>query len=94
MSVFDATSRYVLFAGLTTATDRKGRVVPCVLPARVPPESNLGIHRRREGQRLDHLANRYMGDPTAFWRIAAHNEAMTVEQIAETDLVPIPVRGV
>ena len=36
MSVFDASSRYVLFAGLSTAPDRKGRSVPCVLPARIP----------------------------------------------------------
>jgi hypothetical protein len=93
MSVFDASSRYVLFAGLSTAPDRKGRSVPCVLPARIPPMANLGLHRRREGQRLDHLADRYLGEPTAFWRIAAHNDAMTVEQVADSGLVAIPVRG-
>lgn len=93
MSVFGPTSRYVLHSAVTQATDRKGRVVACVLPARIPLAANLGIHRRIEGQRLDHLAERYLSDPTAFWRIARHNDAMTVDQLADTPLVAIPVRG-
>lgn len=93
MAVFGPTSRYVLHSGLTQATDRKGRTVACVLPARLPQVANLGIHRRLDGQRLDHLAERYLGDPTAFWRIARHNDAMTVDQVADTPLIAIPVRG-
>lgn len=93
MSVFTRTSRYVLFSQMAQATDRKGRQVACVLPARIPPAPNLGLHRRHDGQRLDHLADRYLGDPTAFWRIAAHNDAMTVEQVAEQPFIAIPVRG-
>ena len=93
MSVFGRTSRYVLFAGMAQATDRKGRLVACVLPARVPTVPNLGLHRRHDGQRLDHIADRYLADPTAFWRIAAHTDAMTVDQVADQPFIAIPVRG-
>lgn len=93
MSVFDRSSRYLLYGTVVQATDRRGRVVSCVTPVQVPPAAHLGIHRRREGQRLDHLADRYLGDATAFWRIAGHNGALTVEQLAETPLVAIPVKG-
>lgn len=93
MSVFHSTSRYIAHAKMGQAVDRKGRTVPCVLPARIPPAAHLGIHRRREGQRLDHIAEHYLADATAFWRIASHNDAMTVEQTAETPLVAIPVKG-
>lgn len=93
MSVFHRSSRYLLFAGVTQGLDRKGRLVPCVTPARIPEVPQLGLHRRREGQRLDHLSERYLADATAFWRIAHHNDAMTVEQVAETPLLAIPVKG-
>ena len=36
--------------------------VACLTPARVPPQSELGRHRLREGQRLDHLADHYLED--------------------------------
>ena len=53
----------------------------------------LGDHRRRDGQRLDHLANFYLGDPLGFWRIAEHNDAMLPDAIAEADIVRIPRPG-
>ena len=93
MLVFERNSRYVLYSSLLVTTDLKGRQVPCVLPAHIPPAAHMGIHRRREEQRLDHLANRYLADPTGFWRIAAHNGALTVEQLAEAPLLLIPVKG-
>ncbi|WP_404337163.1 hypothetical protein AB2M62_01390 [Sphingomonas sp. MMS12-HWE2-04] len=93
MSVFEANSRYLLYANVTQGIDRKGRTVACVTPARIPNAPNLGIHRRRDGQRLDHIAERYLANATGFWRIAHHNGAMTVEQIADAPLVAIPVKG-
>ena len=80
MSVFQRTSRYLLYGTIVQATDRNGRVVSCVNPVRIPLAPNLGIHRRRDGQRLDHIAERYLADATAFWRIANHNDAMTVSR--------------
>jgi hypothetical protein len=93
MSVFHRSSRYLLYAQVIQATDRQGRVVSCVTPVRIPEAAPLGTHRRRDGQRLDHIAEHYLADATAFWRIAHHNDAMSVEQIAETPLVAIPVKG-
>jgi hypothetical protein len=93
MSVFQRTSRYLLYGDIVQAVDRHGRVVSCVTPVRIPPAPNLGIHRRRDGQRLDHIAERYLADATAFWRIASHNDAMSVEQVADTPLLAIPVKG-
>jgi hypothetical protein len=93
VAIFTRTSRYVLHAKLIQAVDRRGREVACVTPARVPPAAQMGIHRRRDGQRLDHLAERYLGDASGFWRIASHNGAIGIEQLAETPLVEIPVKG-
>jgi hypothetical protein len=90
MSVFDAKSRYVKYAKVAFATDRRGRTVSHVTPAEVPPQAELGLHRLREGQRLDHLANHYLGDPAGYWRIAELNDAMTVESTLDTPLVGIP----
>jgi len=93
MSVFDAKSRYVKYAKVTSAVDRRGRVVACVTPAEVPAQPELGRHRLRQGQRLDHLANHYLGDPAGFWRIAEINDAMTPEAALDTPLVRIPTRS-
>jgi hypothetical protein len=92
MSVFDAKSRYVKFARIAGATDRRGRTVSHVTPAEVPPQTELGRHKLREGQRLDHLANHYLEDPAGFWRIAELNDAMTAESALDTPLVGIPTK--
>jgi hypothetical protein len=90
MSVFDAKSRYVKYAKVTSAPDRRGRVVSCVTPAATPLQSELGQHRLRQGQRLDHVANHYLGDPAGYWRVAEINDAMTVEAALADPLVRIP----
>jgi hypothetical protein len=43
-----------------------------------PPERFAVLHEHVvvEGDRLDNLASRYLGDPEAFWRIADANNAM------------------
>ena len=93
MSMFDPKSRYVKFATVTWAVDRRGRTVSCLTPAKPPPQQELGRHRLQEGQRLDHLAAHYLDDPAGFWRIAEVNDAMTVESALDTALVAIPTRG-
>lgn len=92
MSSFDPDSRYVRFAKIVETTDRRGRTVRALTPAVIPAEPELGEHRRREGQRLDHLANRYLDQPTGFWRISRINDAMTPEVLADADSVKIPVK--
>jgi hypothetical protein len=93
MSIFHSTSRYLRFSTVTTAVDRRGRAVACVTPAAIPLQAELGRHRRHQEQRLDHLAEHYLADATAFWRIAALNGAMTADEIAEAELISIPVKG-
>ncbi len=92
MATFDKKSRYVLNAETYTATDRRGRTVTALTPAEKPVQAQLGDHRRRDGQRLDHLANFYLGDAFGFWRLAEHNDVMLPDAIAETDSVRIPRR--
>ena len=92
MSVFTSSSRYLRYApAIGSAVDRRGRTVACVMPARIPAEPELGKHRLKQGQRIDHLADHYLGDATTWWRIAALNDATTVDQIAEAEFVSIPV---
>ncbi len=92
MSVFDRKSRYLKYASLAMCTDRRGRTVTYVTPAEVPAETELGQHRLRQGQRLDHMANHYLNDPAGFWRIAEINDAMTTEATLDTVLVKIPTK--
>ena len=53
----------------------------------------LGYHVRKEGQRLDHLAYRYLNDATAFWRICELNDVMHAEQLSEAAEIAIPTKG-
>lgn len=87
--MFDPNSRY---AGLEpyTVVDARGRAVS-VVPAFEPPAQELlGVHLRLEGQRLDHLAHRYLGDPTLFWRICELSNVMLADALAEAREIRIP----
>jgi hypothetical protein len=70
--------------------DRRGRQV-AVRPVPQPPvQSALGTHLRREGQRIDHLSQKYLGDPTSYWRICELNGAMYAEMMSMAREVEIP----
>ena len=43
----------------------------------------LAEHVVTAGERLDHLAAKYLTDPEAFWRIADANAAMRPEELTE-----------
>ncbi len=90
MAVFDEKSRYVRNASTYEATDRRGRSVVALTVAEKPAQTELGEHLRKEGQRLDHLANFYLEDPNGFWRIAELNDVMLPDALAEVDIVKIP----
>lgn len=90
MAVFDAKSRYAKNASLYEVSDRRGRTVVALTVADKPVQTLLGEHLKREGQRLDHLANFYLKDPNGFWRIAELNEAMLPDALAEVDILKIP----
>jgi hypothetical protein len=55
--------------------------------------SILGYHRRLEGQRLDLIANRYLKDPTAFWKLCDANNAVVPDALATRDLIGIPPKS-
>lgn len=50
-----------------------------------PPEhfSFLQAHQVTEGDRLDNLAARYMGDPSQYWRICDANGAIRPDELTE-----------
>ena len=90
--MFDDKSRY---AGVETyeTTDRRGRRVRAVfVPAQID-ESPVGRHILREGERLDHLANLYLFNPTGYWRICDMNDAMLPDALAEREELFIPAAG-
>jgi len=87
--MFAPTSRY---ANLPTSLecDRRGRQVAVVPVPPAPQQTLLGLHQRRQGQRVDHLAHHYLKDATAAWRIWELNEVMLPEALQEVPEIAIP----
>jgi hypothetical protein len=90
MAVFDSKSRYVKNARTYQTLDRRGRTVVAVSPASAPLQMTLGMHRRKQGQRMDHLAAFYIKDANGFWRIAELNGVMLPEALSEASFINIP----
>ena len=90
MAIFDAKSRYAKNASLYQVSDRRGRTVMALTVSDPPVQTLLGEHLKREGQRLDHLANFYIKDPNGFWRLAELNDVMLPDALAEVDILKIP----
>jgi hypothetical protein len=89
MTQYDERSRYRGVPTLTV-TDRHGRQVSVVgVPAR-PDEPIAGVHVWRQGERPDHLAAKYLGDPAGFWRLAEANDAMQSEWLTERRRIAVP----
>lgn len=75
--MFGSTSRYATLPDLSFE-DADGRV-HVYKARRFPPIEKpplMSSVRVREGERLDNIAARTLGDPLAFWRIADANGAM------------------
>jgi hypothetical protein len=89
--MFDPKSRY---ANLPTYTvpDRRGRYVEVVIAAPAPAQELAGLHVRKDGQRLDLLAGRYLDDPSGFWRICELSSVMVPDALTLRDEIPIPKR--
>jgi nucleoid-associated protein YgaU len=43
----------------------------------------IAEHRVSEGDRIDNLSARYLGDPLAYWRIADANRALQPETLTD-----------
>ena len=90
--MFDPNSRYLSVAGYT-AIDRRGRMVTVIPAPDKPIQALLGLHRRIDGQRLDHLAYHYLGDPAGYWRICELSDVMLPDALAEARDMPIPAKA-
>jgi hypothetical protein len=99
--VFEPTSRYF---GIETAEltilDAAGepRVIAYVrrrFVSGAPSNATLISHAVVQGERLDHLAARYFGDPTQFWRICDANNVLRPEELVEEPArrIDIPLPG-
>lgn len=73
-----ATAELVLPGGKTVVYLRR-RFVPS--PERF---HLLQFHSVTEGERLDNITARYLGDPEQFWRVCDANNAMRPEELTET----------
>lgn len=84
-TAFAPSSRYY---GIETATiELGGGVVRYVLRRFVPPPERFALlqeHTVVQGERLDVITARYLGDPTLFWRICDANRAMRPHELTET----------
>ena len=89
--MFDRKSRYAKLEGYEV-TDRRGRVVAAVPVPPPPDELRIGDFIRKQGQRLDHLANAFLSDPSGYWRLAELNGAVLPDALAEVDIISIPPR--
>jgi hypothetical protein len=77
-------------APLRQAQTPEGRAVNVVAtPAREVTET-LGWLRRRQGQRLDLIADRHLNGPGDWWRLPDHNNRMLPDAAAQMAEMAIP----
>ena len=91
MAVFGSKSRYVT-PGLEpySVTDRRGREVKALPMIEPPREVAIGEYIKKQGQRIDHLANSFLADPFGYWRIAELNEVLLPDALEEYERVKVP----
>jgi hypothetical protein len=81
-----STSRYA-DAKTATFVTADGRTIVFLRRRFVPPPERfvtLQEHRVAEGERLDHIAAKYLGDPEQFWRLCDANNAMRPDELTQT----------
>ena len=87
--MFDPKSRYAKIATYRF-TDLRGRTIEVVGVPTPLAEALRGLHVRKEGERYDHLAARYLSNPAGYWRLADLNDACTADALSELPRVRIP----
>lgn len=83
---FPPTSRYYNFETATLET-RDGRTIVYLRRRFVPPPENFSLLQEyvvSEGDRLDNITARFLGDPEQFWRVCDANRAMRPDELTET----------
>ena len=85
-TLFPVTSRY--YALPTNTIQASDGSTTIYVSRRFVPSADqfalLQIHVVTQDERLDNIANRYLGDPTAFWRLCDANNAMRPDELTET----------
>ncbi len=83
--MFEPGSRYANL-DILTFVGPDGRESRYVARRFLPPAGGGTVIREhvvKEGDRLDHIAARYLGDPELFWQIADVNNAMRAEALVD-----------
>ena len=84
-TLFPPSSRY---HGIETATleEPDGRTIVYLRRRFVPPPERFALlqeHVVTEGDRLDNITARYIGEPEQFWRVCDANRALRPEELTE-----------
>jgi hypothetical protein len=88
--MIDKSSRYA-GTGTYSAVDASGESVEGLELRSIPQVHGVFLHTVREGERLDHLAQRYFRDPKRFWKICdASDELDPFEVLVPGRSVLIP----
>ena len=84
-TLFTATSRYFGLDTETIATPDGRTIIYLKRRFVFSPDSFqlLQEHAVTQGERLDNIAAKFLGDPELFWRIADANGAMRPEELVE-----------
>jgi hypothetical protein len=91
--MFDKASRYFNLETTTMSVpdqDDETREVRYVRRRIIPSSENLTTlveHTVAQGERLDTITARYLGDPTQFWRVCDANDVLEPEELEETGRV-------
>ena len=84
-TLFTATSRYY---GLGTTTLTLNGLPVAYVPRRFVPQPErfqlLQEYTVTQGDRLDNIAAKFLGDPTLFWRLCDSNRAMRPWDLTQT----------
>ena len=83
---FPVTSRYH-GTGTATMETADGKKIVYLRRRFVPPPERFELLREYTvagGDRLDNIANQYLGDPEQFWRLCDANGALCPEELTET----------
>ena len=95
--MFESSSRYASLPIKTQTSPQADGQSPPVryVQRRFLPAGSAGTrlleHLVVQGDRLDNLAAKYLGDPTQFWRIADANDALQPEELTAEIGRPIKI---
>ena len=86
--MFESTSRYynIETVKMTVGGDEGARVISYKRRRIIPSGETMMTlveHTVTQGDRLDNLAARYVGDPEQFWRVCDANNVLRPEELTE-----------